>query len=106
MTEEIIKSITDAEEKASEIKRLANEQALQILSKAEEDVARMEKNSSDDCKNYREQQIKQAIECAESDYVTTLKQNGEKSRAVCADHLSKADGVVNKIVGRIISGDC
>ena len=52
MTEEIIKSITDAEAQAAAIKRTASERAAQIIAQAEAQATQTERVSADVCKAY------------------------------------------------------
>lgn len=106
MTEEMIRSITEAEEKATEIKRAACDKAAQILDDAERQSARMEKSSQEVCRAYRESQMKNAREEAETRYQQTLIAKEKEARAYCADVLKKADVCVSEIVGRIVRGDC
>ena len=103
MTGEILKSITAAEEKAAQMKREAPENAANILSdaKAEEIL----NQSAQDCKSYREAQIKQAHEDAEKEYRTTLQKKTEEAEAYCANALKNAEDSVSGIVGRIVSGN-
>lgn len=105
MTDEIIKSITQAEEQAAEIKRQAQEQAAKIIAEAEAKAAAHEQAEAEACKAYREAQMKSAIEDSERQYKETLRKNTEEAKAYCADILSQSMVSVNKIVGRINSGN-
>ena len=60
MTEEIIKSITEAEARAAKIKESAFAQAAEIAAKAEERAFEIEKSSEEVCRAYRETQLKAA----------------------------------------------
>ena len=60
MTEEIIKSITEAEEKATDMKTAAYARAAEIAAQAETRAAEIAKSSEEVCKAYRETQLKAA----------------------------------------------
>ncbi len=105
MTEEMIRSITEAEAQATEIKRLAEEKAAQISADAVLSATRTEKSSDDVCKAYRETQIKTARAEAEIRYNAALATAEKQAREYCAEILKNSDASVSEIVGRIISGD-
>ena len=106
MTEELIKSITAAEEECVEMKRLALEKATAILSDAEEKAKQIRQNAAEECKAYKEAQVKVALLEAEEAYKKSLQKNKQESYEYCARVLSDSTPVVNKIVGRIVGGDC
>ncbi|MBQ8685094.1 MAG: hypothetical protein IJ514_02860 [Clostridia bacterium] len=105
MTEEMIKTITQAEEQAAEKKRAAIEQAATIVANAEAQAARTERSSDEVCKAYRESQLKSAKAEADKRYQETLEEREKAARAACASILKNADGSVSKIVERIVSGN-
>lgn len=105
MTEEIIKSITDAEAQAAEMKRAANERAANILSDAETQAARLKQSSLEVCKAYRDSQLKAAHSDAENAYAATLNAKEREAREYCAKVLAGSETSVNKIVGRITGGN-
>ena len=106
MTEEIIKSITQAEETAAEIKRVATEKAAAIIAEATERAANTESAAVEVCRAYKESQIKAAHAEAESAYTETVTKNTESAKSYCAKALAESDSVIGNIVGRIIRGDC
>ena len=106
MTEDIIKSIAEAEEQGAAMKAAATENAAQTIKQAEKRAAEIEKTSGDVCKAYRETMQKQAEETAARSYAQTLEKAQADAREYCRKILSETDAVVGKIVGRIISGDC
>ena len=106
MTEEIIKSITEAEKQAAECKRLAVEKAACILAEAEEKAVRLETTSVDVCKAYKETQTKIAMEDAERAYQETLEKKRSEAKEYCENALKNSEEAVSKIIGRIISGCC
>lgn len=105
MTEEIIKSITDAEAQAAEIKRVASEKAAKILSDAEMQAARLEQSSVEVCKAYRESQTKTAIAEAEEAYRATITAKEKETKEYCTRVLENSDAAVSDIVGRIVCGN-
>lgn len=106
MTEEMIKSITDAESQAVEIKRLATEQAAKILADAEEQAVRFEETSIQTCKAYTETQTKRALDDAEVAYNATIEENLQQAKTYCEKVLKNSDSSVSTIVRRIIGGSC
>ena len=106
MTEEIIKSITQAEEKAAEIKRAATEKAATVIAEATESATNTENAAVEVCRAYKESQIKGAYAEAERAYTETVTKNTEAAKSYCAKALAEADTVIGEIVGRIIRGDC
>lgn len=106
MTEEIVKSIKEAEMQAAQIKAAAQLKAQEILSEAEMQAARSEKSSAEVCKAYRESQIKLAQADAEAAYAATLKEKEREAKEYCTRVAEQSDISVSKIVGRVVSGDC
>ena len=106
MTEDIIKSIAEAEEDGAAKKATATENAAQAIKQAEQRAAEIEKTSGEVCKAYRETMQKQAEDTANKAYTQTLETARAEAREYCRKILSETDAVVGKIVGRIISGDC
>lgn len=105
MTEEIIKSITAAEEEGAAMKRTALERAAQILSNAQAQASGVEKSAAQTCKAYRDAQIKRAQEDAEQEYEAALRAKKAEAKDYCEEALEGADASVTKIVGRILGGD-
>lgn len=106
MTEEIIKTIADAESKATEIKALATERAIEMVKNAEKRASEIEKTSAEVCKAYRETSQKNAEADAQNKYVATLEKAKTDAVEYCRKILEKTESPVSKIVGRIINGDC
>lgn len=105
MTEEIIKSITDAEAQATEMKRIATERASKILSDAETQAERSEQSSAEVCKAYRESQIRHANSDAEAEYAAAMQKSEYDAKGYCTRAWNEAEVFIGTIVGRIISGD-
>lgn len=105
MTEDIIKSITQAESQASQIKKEAQEKATAIVAGATSRASEIETAGAQLCKSYRETQIKKAQENAEKEYQTSIRVKTEEAKAYCEDSLKNAEASIGKIVGRIVSGN-
>lgn len=104
--EELIKSITEAEEKALEIKNDAQQQAARILAEAEHKSAEIAKVCEAELKSLREKRIKEAEDAAQDNYDKTLKQNAVSAQAYADGVIKKTQKCVNDIVRRIVGGDC
>lgn len=104
MTEEIIKSITEAETRAAKIKESAFAQAAEIAAKAEARAFEIESSSEEVCRAYRETQLKAAEADAEKAYLSALAQKREEARGYADRLLENIELPVSKIVGRI-TGD-
>lgn len=104
--DEIIKSVTDAEQRAAQMKSDAVVRAGQIIEEARAQAAAIEAKSASERAAFRESSLKAAEEQAEKDYAAAV----AKSRAEAqryADHIiGNTDAVVGKIVGRINGGNC
>ena len=106
MTEEIIKSITAAEEQAAQYKRNAVDEAARILTDAQAQATRLENSAAEVCRAYRETQMKNAINDAEKEYTSALRVKENEAMAYCEAALAGSEASVGKIVGRILGGDC
>jgi vacuolar-type H+-ATPase subunit H len=105
MTEEIIKSITEAEAQAVQIKADAQKKAAEIIALADSRAAEIEKSSEEVCKAYRETQLKAAEADAEKKYLETLAEKKAESERYASAVSAKLELPVTKIVGRVTSGD-
>ena len=106
MTEEIIKSITEAEEEGAAKKLAATEQATKIVKDAQAKAAEIEKSSAEFCKSYREKAFAETEANAQRIYLETLEKAKTEAKEYCQGVLKNALPSVSKIVGRITSGDC
>lgn len=106
MTEEIIKSITAAEEQAAQYKRNAVDEAACILTDAQAQATRLENSAAEVCRAYRETQMKNAVNDAEKEYASALRAKENEAKAYCEAALAGSEASVGKIVGRILGGDC
>lgn len=105
MTEEIIRSITEAETQAEQMKAEALEKAAAIVADAELRAERKERSAAEVCKAYRETQIKNAAADAETEYRAALAAEKQAATDYCSRVLEGADAFIGEIVGRILGGD-
>ncbi len=105
MTNEIVKAIMDAEAQAAEIKQKALDEAAKMIADAEARAMQQELDSAAQCKAYRDTELKKATEEAAAIYKQTLEKNERNAKEYCNAVLSNSEISVNKIVGRVISGD-
>ena len=103
--EDIIKVITDAEERAAEIKAQAQERAAEILENASRRAEEILRDSETKCKILREVSIRQAEEDAESAYDETLKKSAADAKKYADGVIKTAEGEINAIVGRVAGGN-
>ncbi len=102
--QEIIQLITEAEQKASQIKAEALEKAGAIVSGAENRASEIEKLAEAECKAMREKILKEAAEEAQKRYDDEITVNRAKASKYCADRLRDTDKTVNDILRRITRG--
>lgn len=103
---EIIRSITDAEERATQIKAEALKKAEKIGAAAEAEVEENVKKCETDCKLYRDAQIKKAERQGAEEYEKTISQKREEGRKYADSVIKRADGTIKEIVRRVARGDC
>ena len=106
MTVEMIRAITESEEKANEIKRAATDKSAQILADADKQAIEVEKACVERLKAYKETELKNAKAEAENRYNEALSVAKKDAREYCANILKNAEVCVSEIVGRIVRGDC
>lgn len=102
--EEIIKSITEAEQKAAEIKSEAALRAQKIIADAEKQAEEKRKYSQTELKAYRENGIKAATEAAQKAYDEQIERQSLNAKKYAAGLLKDTDFYVNDIVRRISGG--
>ncbi len=102
--EEIIKSITEAEKRAAEIKEQALNKAADIAAQAEERAAEIEKLSEAECKALREKSIQAAYDDAREKYEGEIKQKRAEAAVYASGCLKKADRQVSGIIRRVTGG--
>jgi len=106
MTEEIIKEIKEAEEKASALKIEAQKKAEEIVREAEGNATQKELSSVEVCKAYANSQMKNAQTEADNAYADALASAQAEAKTYAKDILKNADVFVSEIVRRVLSGDC
>lgn len=103
--EEIIKSITEAEAQAVEIKAQAAARAVEIAENAEVRAAEIEKKSVEACKAFRENALQTAQAQAQANYEAAIKEKNVEAKKYAAECLKRCDVQVTEIVRRVLSGN-
>ena len=106
MTNEIIKSIKQAEEQAKAIKENALSQAETYVKDAEKAAVKEAETMEQVCQAYKHSQLKDAEKAAQENYLHALETQRETSGNECSKILEDSEAYVGFIVGRIIRGDC
>lgn len=102
--EDIIKEITEAEQRASEIKAQAYAEAAEIAARAEVRSREILKASEAELKIFREEQIKTAEESAQKVYLLSVSENAAEAREYADGIIGNTERQVNQIIGRICGG--
>ncbi len=102
---EIIKSITDAEQKAAEIKQDALLRASEISAQAEERAVEIDKLSAAECRELREKILKDAAVRAQNGYDAEISAKRAESAKYAEQCLKNADRPVHDIVRRLTVGN-
>lgn len=103
--EDVIKSVTEAEQEAERIKEAADIKCAEIIARAEKDAAEILKRSEERLKLYRENALAKAAKDAEDAYKKSVKDSLEEATAYADEVLKKTDKQVTEIVGRIVGGN-
>lgn len=103
--EDIIKVITEAEERAAEIKAQAALRAAEILENASKRAEEILRESETKCKILREVSVRQAEEDAENAYNDALKKSAADAKKYADGVIKAAEGEINVIVGRVAGGN-
>ncbi|MCI8734298.1 MAG: hypothetical protein HFE40_01945 [Clostridia bacterium] len=103
---EIIKSITEAEERAEALKEAAQVKSAAIIAQAETEAEQIAKRCETDCKLYRESQIRKAEKEAEENYLKSVSDKKAKAKAYADGVLKNCDSAVSDVVRRITRGSC
>lgn len=102
--EEIIQSITEAEIRAEEIKSAAMQKAAALAAEAQARAGEIKKASELDCKQFREQQLREAEERGEKQYRAALAESKAKATAYADSLMGKAERQAFAVAGRITDG--
>lgn len=105
MTNEIIKSIKQAEEQAQAIKENALAQAEALVKQAETAAVKEAETMDQVCAAYRNSQLKDAEKAAQEKYLQTLEDQRGKSATHASSILEDSEAYVGIIVGRVIRGN-
>lgn len=103
--EEIIKSITEAEAKAEQIKAAAKLRAEEISAAAEKRAAEIYKNSEAELKTLREVKLRAAEAEAENRYNKEIAEKTAEAEKYAEGLIADTEKQVNEIVGRILGGN-
>ena len=103
--EELIKSITEAEERASAIRAEAENKAAQIIAAAEEHAAKIARESEESIKLMREEKLRQSTEKAQSDYVRAIERETLSQKKNADELISRTEREVGDVVRRITVGN-
>lgn len=103
---EIIKSITEAEAKAAEIKADALQKAAEIAAAAEVRAEEIARKCETDCKLFRENQLKKAERDAQANYEKSLSDKRAEAKAYADSLINGTDNAVDGIVRRVTRGSC
>lgn len=103
---DIINGINDAEAKAQEIKSEAQQQAVKIAEEAETRSSEIAKKSEAECRALKDKSIKTAEMQAAESYESEIAKTKQEAAKYRTERLKDTDGIVNAIVGRVISGGC
>lgn len=102
--EDMLKSITQAEAKAADIRAAALERAADIAARAEAQCLAIKSDCEAASKAYREEQLVHAVEQAQKQYDDTLAEKSEEARSYADGLLKKAENCVADIVRRVCGG--
>lgn len=103
--EEILKSVTEAEERANAIREAAEEQAAQIIATAEEKAAKIARESETVIKLLREEKIRKSSEKAQADYARATENEVALQKKNADELIAKTDREVAAVVRRITGGN-
>jgi len=103
--EEIIKSITEAEAEAAEIKANAQSRAALIIESAQSEAAEIAKKAETECKLLRENGLRTAERTAQDNYLNTVRESAASAENYADGVIKTAEAQVDEIVGRIVGGN-
>ncbi len=103
--EEILKSVSEAEREAGEIKAEALARATQIADQAAKCAEEIRKSTESELKRYRETALKEAETRLRARTEETLKRERENAAAEADGLLADTKSAVGAIVRRICDGD-
>lgn len=103
--EEILKSVTEAEERANAIREAAEEQAAQIIATAEEKAAKIARESETVIKLLREEKLRKSYEKAQADYARATESEAALQKKNADELIAKTDREVAAVVRRITVGN-
>lgn len=102
---EIVKSVREAEFEAVIIREAAEAKAAEILSKAEEQAAKIARDGEAYIKSMREEKLRAAEKKARDDYDKAVESEYARRKKDADELIARADNEVVGIVGRITVGN-
>ena len=103
--DDLIKSITEAEEKAAAMKNDAVIKAGQIIESARVQAAKIDEQSAEQCAIYLNESLSAARTKAESDYAAYIKKSTTDAKTYADNMRNRINSESYKIVGRITDGN-
>lgn len=103
--DDIIKSITEAEEQAVKLKSDAVLRAGQIIEDARTQSAERERVAAEERAAYRDERLAAARLQAEKDYSAALAAHRKEAEEYAARISGNTDIIIGKIVGRVSGGN-
>lgn len=100
---EIISSILDAENKAEEIVKKANDDAKKLLLESENDAEKIRNSAIYVQKVHASSSIKKANEKAQKEYEKIILEGNKDAEKIVDDARPKMDDVANKILEKILA---
>ncbi len=105
MTQEIIKSIKQAEAEAAQRKQAALLQAEAHIKAAQDEAVKEQETMEQVCSAYKVSQMKDAEKAAQEKYLAAVEKQREDSATQCSKILEDSEAFVSLIVGRVIGGN-
>ncbi len=103
--EDIIKSITEAEETAAQIKNRAAERSAAILQEAQTKAQEMEENARHERANYVRESTEKAEKAAKAAYDAKIEKSKAEAEEFVEKHKSRAEMLAGAACGRILGGN-
>lgn len=102
MEESILKSISEAENRAAQIKAQAQARAAEILATADKKAAEIAKNCEAECSEFTVTGLKSAEEQAQVDYLRSIETAREEAKKYADGLLENTEVYVSEVVGRLV----
>lgn len=103
--DELIKSITEAEEKATAMKNEAVIKAGQIIEAARAEAAKIDEQSAEQCARFINESLNDARVKADKDYAAYIEKSKTDAKIYADSMRNRVNSEAYKIVGRITDGN-